>query len=304
MESGTRRIALYQEQAETENSADLAVHCLLCPHGCVIRDGSSGHCRVRENHGGTLYAASYGHVSSLALDPVEKKPLARFHPGSFVLSAGSWGCNMSCRFCQNHAISQTGVPSGTYGPRAGERIMSPEDLVAAAVAAVSEGNIGIAYTYNEPLVGYEFVLDTARLAHEKGLLNVLVTNGYINAEPLGELLPHIDAMNIDLKAWTDGFYRKICGGTLDPVLASIAQCAPKCHVEVTTLVIPGLNSDPVEISALASWLASVSPDLTLHLTRHHPDYLMLEPAPISRSELMGLAAIAKRHLEWVYCGNI
>jgi pyruvate formate lyase activating enzyme len=277
-----------------------SVRCVLCPHFCTIPDGHAGRCRVRVNSGGVLRAASYGIVSSLALDPVEKKPLIDFFPGSFILSAGSYGCNLSCRFCQNHAISQIGVPDD---PSSDQRY-TPAELVAAAKDCVPRGNIGLAFTYNEPFINWEFVHDTAVLARETSLKNVLVTNGFVNPGPLDELLPFVDAMNIDLKAFTDSFYRKICSGSLEPALATIAASASRCHVEIATLVIPGHNSAPAEISALAAWLSSVSPDIVLHLNRHHPDYRMREPAPVSRDELSALADIARRHLSHVRCGNV
>lgn len=283
-------------------AAGSAVQCLLCPHECLIPEGSTGRCRVRRNLQGILHAESYGVVSSLALDPIEKKPLYHFHPGSFILSAGSRGCNLSCRFCQNHEISQTGCLHTAAG--SGDRIMTPAELVDAAVAVLPRGNIGIAFTYNEPFVGYEFVYDASILARERGLKTVLVTNGFVNPEPLAEILPRIDAMNIDLKAFTDGFYRRICGGRLEPVLETIRSGAASCHVEVTTLVIPGLNSAPAEIDALASALAQISADIPLHLNRHHPAYRMAEPSPISVAELHALAGIARRHLSTVHCGNV
>ena len=293
----------YEPYSGKETSGEKTVRCLLCPHKCVIRDGGTGRCRVRTNSGGVLYATSYGRVSSLALDPVEKKPLVQFHPGSFILSAGSWGCNLGCLFCQNHEISQTGVPE-KESSRFYDRFFTSESLVQAALDTVSQGNIGLAYTYNEPFCGYEFVYDTSMLVRKAGLKNVLVTNGYVNLDPLKKILPYTDAMNIDLKAFTDSFYRKICGGTLKPVLDTIAASVAICHVEVTTLVIPGHNSSPDEINSIASWLASVSPEVPLHLNRHHPDWLMSEPAPISRDELYALADIARRHLKYVYTGNL
>ena len=278
-------------------SGELSVTCELCPHRCIIGAGKTGRCHVRENVGGELFARMYGVVPSLSLDPIEKKPLYHFHPGSFILSAGGFGCNLSCRFCQNYEISQTGGPPDAA-------TITSETLVTAALDALKRKNIGIAYTYNEPLVNYEFVYDTAVLAHRAALKNVLVTNGFINPEPMKKLLPFIDAMNIDLKAFTDSFYKKICGGHLDPVLSTISLCVPSCHIEVTTLVIPGSNSDPAEIDALASWLASVSPEIPLHLNRHHPSFLMAEPAPISREALLALGTIARAHLKYVHCGNI
>ncbi len=290
-------IARFQKPAE-----ESAVECLLCPHLCLIPEGASGRCHVRKNSGGILYAESYGVISSLSLDPIEKKPLFQFYPGSNILSAGSWGCNLSCRFCQNHEISQTSCPPSSG--RTGERFMAPVELVQAAVETVPRGNIGLAFTYNEPFVGYEFVFDTARLAREQGLKTVLVTNGFVNPEPLAEILPFVDAMNIDLKAFTDGFYRRICGARLEAVLETIRSSVAACHVEVTTLVIPGLNSGPAEIDALASALASISPEIPLHLNRHHPAWRMAEPSPISTVELQALAGIARKHVSTVYCGNL
>ena len=292
---------------EATPSGESKVRCLLCPHGCVLAEGGTGRCRVRTNRYGTLRAVSYGHVSSLALDPIEKKPLAHFYPGSFVLSMGSWGCNLGCLFCQNHEISQQGVPvikgKGSELLR-GDRVFAPEELVSLALETVPEGNIGIAYTYNEPFCGYEFMYDTARAVRERGLKNVIVTNGYVEREPLEWILPYVDAMNIDLKAFTERFYRKVCGGSLEPVLDAIRIAAGRTHVEIATLVIPGLNSSPEEIDALATWIAAISPDIPLHLNRHHPDWKMLSPEPIARDDLFALSAIARGRLKNVHVGNI
>jgi pyruvate formate lyase activating enzyme len=271
------------------------VRCRLCPHGCLVAEGRRGLCLARGNVEGRLCSLNYGRVTSLALDPIEKKPLRRFYPGAMILSAGSFGCNFKCAFCQNYEISQQ---------EAEARRMEPEELVQAAAALRARGNIGLAFTYNEPLVGYEFVLDTARLARARGLKNVLVTNGYVNKEPMEELLPFIDAMNIDLKAFDDGFYTGVCGGGLEPVKETIALCAKVTHVEVTTLVIPGQNDSTQEVEALSAWLAGVSPGIALHLTRYHPDYRMQEPPPITPERLEALAGVAKRHLEYVYMGNV
>jgi pyruvate formate lyase activating enzyme len=287
--------------------AESKVRCLLCPHGCVLAEGATGRCRVRTNRYGSLRAVSYGHVSSLALDPIEKKPLAHFYPGSFVLSMGSWGCNLGCLFCQNHSISQQGVPVPkvrTLDNLGGDRVFSPEELVSLALETVPEGNIGIAYTYNEPFCDFEFMFDTARAAKKRALKNVVVTNGFVRKEPLVAILPFVDAMNIDLKAFTERFYRKVCGGSLEPVLDAIGIAAAKTHVEITTLVIPGLNSSPEEIDALSSWIATISPDIPLHLNRHHPDWKMSEPPPIARDELYALSAIARAHLRNVHVGNV
>lgn len=271
------------------------VTCLLCPHRCVIAKGKAGICRVRVNHNGRLVAMAYGKVTSLALDPIEKKPLHDFHRGSKILSVGSFGCNFRCSFCQNWQISQQEAPW---------RLILPDELAAQAVRELPFGNIGLAFTYNEPLINYEYVRDCARLAHRENLKNVLVTNGSINPEPLEALLPWIDAMNIDLKAWQPSFYRQICHGALEPVLESIRLSAGRCHLELTTLLIPGLNDAESDLEAMTAWIASIDPQIILHLTRHHPDYLMPEPQPISAERMQTLARIARRHLKTVVLGNI
>jgi pyruvate formate lyase activating enzyme len=273
---------------------DKLTECRLCPHRCRIKPGQSGRCRARKNIAGRLIAWNYGKVTSLSLDPIEKKPLNRFFPGSMILSAGSFGCNFHCDFCQNWTIAQQVAP---------HRLLLPGEMAEMARQMVVEGNIGLAYTYNEPLVGFEFVLDCARLIRKAGLKNVLVTNGYIESEPLTEMLPWIDAMNIDLKAWDNNFYKTICGGEADVVRRTIAQAAAVCHVEITTLLLPGLNDSEEDIRAIAGWLASIDPDITLHLNRHHPDYRMAEPAPISRQRLQRLAELAEIDLKDVLTGN-
>lgn len=283
-----------------------AVKCLLCPNSCVILPAHAGRCRVRANENGTLIALAFGSISSLALDPVEKKPLAKFCPGKKILSAGSYGCNLSCTFCQNHAISQHEVPIGTSGDTI-DVPCSSEELVKSALVLVPKGNVGIAYTYNEPFINFEFVLETCKAARVSGLKNVLVTNGFVNPEPLAEIMPFVDAVNVDLKSFKDEFYQTICGGHVEPVkktIAAIAREFPLCDLEVTTLVIPGLNSASGEIDEIARFLASCSENITLHLSRHHPDYKMLSPEPIAVDELMSLADIARKRLPSVQCGNI
>ncbi|MFA6669794.1 MAG: radical SAM protein, partial [Bacillota bacterium] len=198
------------------------VRCFLCPHGCVLKPGQTGRCSVRRNKGGVLYSLNYGKVTACNVDPIEKKPLYHFYPGSRILSVGSFGCNLKCGFCQNHAIAH-GTPGTVF--------VSPEGL--ADRAASAEDNIGIAYTYNEPSIWYEYVLDTARIARERGLKNVLVTNGYIGIKALEQLLPFIDALNIDVKAFSDAYYDSICSGRLSPVLDTVKAAAGRCHVEVT-----------------------------------------------------------------------
>lgn len=280
------------------------VRCLLCPHRCEIDEGSLGRCRVRQNIEGVLHALSYGAVSSLALDPIEKKPFAQFHPGSFILSAGSFGCNLGCKFCQNHEISQHSVPdpdSGLFG------MLSPDELVFRALSLKDRGNIGVAYTYNEPFVNYEFMLETAQLVRTADMLNAVVTNGYVSTDALEGILPFIDAVNIDLKAFSDSFYRYVCGGSLAPVqhsIAFIAEHYPRCHMEITTLFIPGLNSSENEIKEIARWLSTFSPEIPLHLTRHHPAWKMTSPEPIEPYELNMLAQTAREFLRNVYVGNV
>lgn len=281
-----------------DDSDSNLVICELCPHHCRIPSGKSGICGTRINQDGQLIAENYGMVSSLALDPIEKKPLKRFMPGSLILSTGSYGCNFHCPFCQNSEIARP-----INGP-ALCRYFEPDEMVAMAVEHVSHGNIGLAYTYNEPLTWFEFVLDTARLIKEKNLKNVLVTNGFINEKPLLQLVPLIDAVNIDLKSFSEHFYHRIVGGRLDTVKQTISIMAESCHVEVTTLVIPGLNDSHEQMHSQAAWLASVSPDITLHLTRFFPHYQMLDKEKTPAATLFELQAIAEKYLKHVYLGNI
>ncbi len=242
--------------------------------------------------------ANYGRVTSLALDPIEKKPLARFKPGTKVLSVGSYGCNLRCPFCQNAAIACAGENDVPW------REMAPAELVELAASLMPEGNIGIAFTYNEPLVGFEFVHDTARLAHERSLANVLVSNGYVNDGPLREIAPLIGAANIDLKGYTQSFY-DLVGGDLDTVKHTIAVLAaePGCHLEVTTLIIPGLNDGEDEIDAAAAWLASLDPGIPYHITRFFPCHRLQDRPATPPATVRKLAATARRHLKHVYGGN-
>lgn len=277
-----------------ENEGD-AVRCLLCPRRCKIGPGARGVCRGRRNVDGRLYVEIYGEYTSIALDPIEKKPLYHFYPGSWILSLGTRGCNLLCRFCQNWEISQ--------GEARTEKI-APGELVDLALERKGDC-IGIAYTYSEPLVWYEFVLDTAKLAHERGLANVIVTNGEINEEPLRKLLPYVDAMNIDVKAFREEFYRKVCGGELEPVKRTVTIAkAAGCHVELTNLIIPTLNDSPDEIKELVMWVASeVGIDTPLHFSRYFPRYKMtLPPTPVET--LLMAREIAEKELRYVYIGNV
>jgi pyruvate formate lyase activating enzyme len=268
-----------------------AVRCSLCPHNCLIADGRTGLCGARRNAFGELFAESYGMASSLALDPIEKKPLYRFRPGSQILSMGGYGCNMRCDFCQNSSISQA-KPETEY--------ISPKRLT--ELAASIPGNLGLAFTYNEPLISPEYLLDAAPLLRERGMKVVLVSNGMICREPLAELLPFVDAINVDVKAFTNTFYERM-GGDLETVKRNVALCAENCHVEVTTLIIPGENDGDDETAALSGWLVSISRDIPLHLTRFFPRYKMKDRSPTPTETLRRLAKIASRELAHVYVGN-
>ena len=272
--------------------------CAICPHGCQLAEGQTGLCHARVAAAGQVVDANYGRVTSLALDPIEKKPLARFKPGTKVLSVGSDGCNLRCPFCQNAAIACAGENDVPW------REMAPAELVELAASLMPEGNIGIAFTYNEPLVGFEFVHDTARLAHERSLANVLVSNGYVNDGPLREIAPLIGAANIDLKGYTQSFY-DLVGGDLDTVKHTIAVLAaePGCHLEVTTLIIPGLNDGEDEIDAAAAWLASLDPGIPYHITRFFPCHRLQDRPATPPATVRKLAATARRHLKHVYGGN-
>ena len=270
--------------------------CKLCFHHCALDDGQTGLCRARACQDGKIISLNYGKLTSLALDPIEKKPLRRFHPGSLILSVGSFGCNLRCPFCQNHEISMagdSGIPTVE---------VSPEQLAAQAAELVPHGNIGVAYTYNEPLIGYEYVRDCAALVHEQGMVNVLVTNGTVEEEPWRALLPLVDAANIDLKGFTPSWYRRL-GGDLETVKRSIVLAAERCHVEVTTLLILGENDSEEEIRELARWLASISPEIPLHLSRFFPQYQMVDRLPTPVEQVYRLSEAAQEYLSHVYTGN-
>ncbi len=273
----------------------MSQRCAICPHGCRLEVGQTGLCGARVGTAAGVAAANYGQVTALALDPIEKKPLARFRPGSRILSVGSYGCNLRCPFCQNYAISLEFA--------AGEAVtFTPEELVARAGALRAQGNIGLAFTYNEPLVGYEFVADTAALAQQAGLDTVVVTNGCFCAAPFQRLLPLLSALNIDLKAFHPGFYQRI-GGDLEVVKENIIAAAHQCYVEVTTLVIPGENDEPAEIAALAAWLGEVDREIPLHISRFFPRYQWERRPATSVATVYQLAEVARKYLPYVYEGN-
>ena len=277
--------------------------CPVCPHRCILSEGRTGLCRARGMRNGEIVPLHYGIVSSIALDPIEKKPLARFYPGSFILSVGSFGCNLRCPFCQNHEISRS---DGAEFTRGRESFLPPERLAEAADRLRGRGNIGVAFTYNEPLIGWEYVRDTAVLLREKGLKVVLVTNGCVNGEIADALLPLTDALNIDLKSFRAETYEKLLGGDLETVRRFIARAAERCHVELTTLIVPGMNDSEEEIRELSEWVASLpdGEEIPLHLTRFFPRYHMTDRRPTERETVLRLVSVARERLRWVYPGNM
>lgn len=271
--------------------------CGVCMHHCSLESGQTGLCRARKNEGEKIICGNYGQITSLALDPIEKKPLKMFHPGSMVLSVGSFGCNLKCPFCQNHEISM----QKEDGP--GTVCLSPEALAEKALQYKNAGNIGVAFTYNEPLVGWEYVYDTSRLVKKLGMKTILVTNGSFSQEVLERVLPFLDAMNIDLKGFRHSFYRKL-GGDLETVKSFIARASASCHVELTTLIIPGENDSPSEMEEEARWIASAAgKDTPLHVTRFFPRYQMLDRDPTDVQRVYQLAGTARRYLSHVWVGN-
>jgi len=277
-----------------EQSAREKLKCLLCPHHCRLREGQEGLCRVRVNREGRLLTLNYAEVASLALDPIEKKPLYHFYPGSLILSAGTFGCNLACAFCQNYSLAHEKPET---------RVVDSNTMVEIARQVEAEGSIGVAFTYNEPSIWYEYVRETAEKLKEHGLQVVLVTNGYIEARPLQEILPLVDAMNIDVKAFNNDFYRQHCRGQLQPVLDTVEKAAAATHVEVTTLLIPGENDGAEEISSLARWLACLNKSIPLHLSRYHPAYKFSRAAtPVESLQIA--RELAREHLNFVYLGNI
>jgi pyruvate formate lyase activating enzyme len=274
--------------------------CEVCFRHCDIEEGKFGFCKARTCKDGKVVAYNYGLISSLALDPIEKKPLRRFYPGSNIISVGSFGCNLHCPFCQNYEISWS--REAELMARRAERI-SPEELVMIASRYKEKGNIGIAYTYNEPLIGYEFVRDCAKLVHEAGMKNVLVSNGMVDLKILKEIIPYIDAMNIDLKGFTDEYYAKLLKGNRKQVMAFIEEAVKHCHVEVTNLIIPDENDSEEEMRRLSGWIASLDRSIPLHISRFFPCFHMTDKDPTDVEHIYKLAEIAREQLEFVYTGN-
>lgn len=263
--------------------------CLLCPQHCQLRLGQAGRCQVRGNEGEGIQSLNYGELASWHLDPIEKKPLFHFYPGSWIFSVAGFGCNLSCTYCQNYEISQS--------RQRGMRVTAEE------LAEQAQGSLGLCFTYSEPMTWFEMIRDTAPLVHKNGGKVVLVSNGTIAPGFLEELIPLIDAVNIDIKAFTEEFYQKYCGGKLSWVLDTVERLAGRVHLEVTTLAIPEANDSPEEIRKLARWLRNLNTPLAWHLSRYFPAYKLQTP-PTDRAKLLKLWEIAKEEVEYVYLGNV
>ncbi|MBP5383991.1 MAG: AmmeMemoRadiSam system radical SAM enzyme [Lachnospiraceae bacterium] len=282
--------------------------CDVCFRHCNIAEGETGFCGARGTRDGKVVALNYGRITSLALDPIEKKPLNRFYPGSLILSAGSYGCNLRCPFCQNEEISW-GRQAMRYAVEADT--LSPEELRDIAVSYRNRGNIGVAFTYNEPLIGYEYVLDTAKLVHGSGMKNVLVTNGCATHKVMEELAPYIDAMNIDLKGFSESYYKDVLSGDRQTVMDLIAQAVCSCHVELTTLIVPGENDSEEEMREISSWIAQLKDEkgnrigsrIPLHISRFFPRFHMQDRDATDVGLIYRLKEIAEEKLEFVYTGN-
>jgi pyruvate formate lyase activating enzyme len=275
---------------------DAGVLCRLCPQFCRLKDGETGLCGVRREQNGTLYTLNYGLCAAMAMDPVEKKPLYHFYPGRPILSVGTVGCNLDCGFCQNWhlACNEPGVESS---------YLSPSQLAGMLERYEESCPVGMAYTYSEPGMWFEYVLDTAKEVRNKGYKNVMVTNGYLNIEPLRTLLPYIDAFNIDVKAFQDGFYRNHCAGRLEPVLRYVEAAAEAAHVELTYLVIPTLNDSPDDIGRFADWVAAINPSIPVHFSRYYPQHRFTLPPPTVQV-MEAIRRLAQEKLEYVYLGNL
>ena len=282
--------------------------CKVCFRQCDLKDGQTGPCGARSGKNGTVAPLWYGQISALALDPIEKKPLHRFYPGRRILSAGGFGCNLHCPFCQNHEIAQA---EAGYTFSASARTMSPETLAALAESCRPRGNIGLAFTYNEPLVGYEYVRDTAKLVHDRGMVNVLVTNGTASPEVFEEIIPFIDAMNIDLKGFTDRYYTEVLKGSRSMTMDFIREAVKWCHVELTTLIVPGENDTEEEMAELSAWVAGLGKthnkkqgkEIPLHISRFFPRWRMTDREATDVRLIYRLAETARKNLDYVYTGN-
>lgn len=276
---------------------DNKVHCVLCPHNCLIKEDDLGKCNVRKNIDGELFTLNFGDITSISMDPIEKKPLHFYKPGTSILSVGSFGCNLKCSFCQNYTIAQIEEFNGN------SNFASPQVLVDTILKR--EDSIGIAFTYNEPSIWYEYIYGVSKLLKEKDKDKdvVLITNGFINEEPLRKLLPYIDAMNIDLKGFNNTYYHKICGGRLEPVLKTIEIAGKSIHIEVTTLLVTGENDNLEEVENIAKFISNIDKHIPLHLTRYFPTYKMDNPAT-NLKFMYEAKKVVERYLDRVNLGNI
>lgn len=286
--------ALYYHKVDDDK-----IKCKLCPHNCIIKKNESGICKVRKNKNGKLISENYGVVSSIGFDPIEKKPLYHFYPGSEILSIGSLGCNLQCEFCQNWQISQTSVEDF----KRGNKILKSDKIIDLALS--KEKNLGIAYTYNEPTVFFEFMLEVAKKAKQNKLKNVMVTNGFINQKPLNELNKYIDAYSVDLKAFNNKFFIKYTKSQLEPITETLKNIVKAGkHLEITNLVIPGLNDNPEEFELMIKWInENLGKDVVLHISKYYPTYkLKIEPTSIET--MLELYNIANKYLDYVFLGNV
>lgn len=288
---------MYEAQYyRVEDSEDKVIRCELCPQQCRLQEEQLGICGVRRAAADKLLTLNYNRCTSLAVDPVEKKPLYHFYPGWLILSAGSFGCNLHCSFCQNWSLAR--------GDDRGAKDIDAPALLQILEEREPQAQLGVAYTYNEPVVWYEFVREAAALLHDHGYKNVLVTNGMINAEPLAELLPLIHGMNIDVKAFSDPFYRRYCQGKgLQAVLQTVEKAVSHCHVELTYLVIPSLNDSTEEIEAFINWVAALDSHIPVHFSRYFPQYQLQQP-PTPLETLERIWEKAREKLSYVYLGNV
>lgn len=270
------------------------IKCYLCPHNCSLREGKFGACNLRTVKNNIPIVINYGEVTSANVDPIEKKPLYHFKPGSDILSVGTFGCNMSCSFCQNYEISQNKPPS---------EFIDIDKLINLIINIPN--NVGIAFTYNEPFMWYEYIYDVSKKikSYDKNTSIVLVTNGFVNKEPLEKILPYIDAMNIDLKAFTNKYYNKVCGAQIEPVLETIKTASKHTHVEITTLMVSNENDSIDEIREIAKFISSVDKNIPLHLSRYFPRYKMNNPATLVENVIKAKEE-AKKYLNYVYVGNV
>ena len=274
------------------------IECLLCPHKCILAEGKVGKCGARSNSGGTIISDTYGVISALALDPVEKKPLYHFYPGKNILSVGSYGCNLKCDFCQNHNISQS-----TFKKDNSNQILTPKKLIEKAKEI--SNNIGIAFTYNEPVIWFEYMKECAELAKSEGLKTVMISAGYVSEGPLEEIIGFIDAFNIDLKSFSNETYSKITGAGIEPVKKSLKMIsAAGKHLEITSLIIPEVNDSEDEMRQETEWIVNeLGKNIPLHLSRYFPMFKRDNP-PTLIDVMMRLFEIASNQLDFVYIGNL